>query len=225
MSLKNKILVVEDEIVIGMYIKELLESYDYEVPAIVRSGEDAILKAKELEPDLVIMDIQLKGEIDGIEASKQIRNFLKIPIVFLTGNSDSITIQKTAETNPASILIKPVREEDLFTSISSALYKQELKRRFYWNEINYRTVFDNMKDGVAVYQAVNGGEDFIFVSFNKAGEKIEGIKQEDIIGKSVLKIFPGVKEFGLFDVFKRVYKTGKPETHPITSYRDNRISG
>ncbi|MBW1868021.1 MAG: PAS domain S-box protein [Deltaproteobacteria bacterium] len=93
------------------------------------------------------------------------------------------------------------------------------------SEERYRAFFDNMSDGVAIYEARNEGEDFIFVDFNKAGERIEDIHKETLIGRSVLKVFPGIKEFGLFDVFKRVWKTGKPEHHPIAMYKDERIEG
>ena len=93
------------------------------------------------------------------------------------------------------------------------------------SELKYKTLIDNINSGVVVYEAANDGEDFIIVDFNKSGEKIENIRKEDLIGKSVLDVFPGVKDFGLFDVFKRVWKTGKPEYFPITFYEDNRISG
>lgn len=85
-------------------------------------------------------------------------------------------------------------------------------------------VFDNINIGIAIYEAVDDGNDFIFKDFNKAAEKIDKIKKNVLIGKSVKEIFPGVIEFGLFDVFKRVYKTGRPEYYPISIYKDKRIS-
>ncbi|MBW1782136.1 MAG: PAS domain S-box protein [Deltaproteobacteria bacterium] len=93
------------------------------------------------------------------------------------------------------------------------------------SEIRYRELFNNMSSGVAIYEARNNGTDFIFKDFNRAGERIEKIKREDLIGKSVLKVFPGVREFGLFDVFRRVWETGKPEQHPVSIYMDERIAG
>ena len=95
---------------------------------------------------------------------------------------------------------------------------EEYKARF-------RTLFDNVSSGVAIYEARNDGEDFVFVDFNTAAEEIENIKKEKLIGKSVTEVFPGVKEFGLFEVFQRVYKTGTPEHHPISIYKDERIAG
>ena len=92
-------------------------------------------------------------------------------------------------------------------------------------QAKYQTLFDNVSSGVAIYEARNDGEEFIFVDFNPAAEEIEQIKKEKLIGKSVAEVFPGVKEFGLFDVFRRVYKTGTPEHLPVSVYKDERIAG
>ena len=89
----------------------------------------------------------------------------------------------------------------------------------------FQTLFDNVSSGVAIYEARNGGDDFVFADFNRAAEEIEHIKKEELIGKSVTEVFPGVKQFGLFDVFQRVYKTGTPEHHPVSVYKDERIAG
>jgi PAS domain S-box-containing protein len=93
------------------------------------------------------------------------------------------------------------------------------------SEERFRGLFDHMSSGVIVYEAVDNGKDFVFRDFNRAAEKIENVRRKIIIGRSVLEVFPGIKDFGLFDVFKRVWKTGKPEHHPVTLYKDNRIAG
>jgi len=93
------------------------------------------------------------------------------------------------------------------------------------SENRFRELFDHMSSGVAVYEAKDNGKDFIIKNLNRAAEKMEKVKKEDIIGKSVLKAFPGVKDFGLFKVFQEVYKTGKLQHHPITFYQDQRITG
>ena len=85
---------------------------------------------------------------------------------------------------------------------------------FKESEGRYRLLFDNMKSGVAVYQAVNDGEDFIFKDFNQAAEQMEGISKGELLGRMVTEVFPGVEEFGLLEVFRRVWRTGKPEFHP-----------
>ncbi|MBN2132513.1 MAG: PAS domain-containing protein, partial [Sedimentisphaerales bacterium] len=86
-------------------------------------------------------------------------------------------------------------------------------------------LLNHANTGVAVYRAENDGADFIFVDFNRAAEQIERLKKADVVGKSVLDVFPGVREFGLLDVFKKVWRTGKAQRHPISVYKDERISG
>ena len=86
-------------------------------------------------------------------------------------------------------------------------------------------LFNNIDNGIAVYEFRDDIDDFIFKDFNKVAEKIDKIKRKNLIGKSVKEVFPGVVELGLFDAFKRVYKTGKPEHCPVNLYRDNRILG
>ena len=108
------------------------------------------------------------------------------------------------------------------------IYELEEKNKKINQSLNYHRrytkLFNNINNGVAVYDAVNDGEDFVFVDINKAGQKMDNLSKEELIGKSIKEVFPGVKEFGLFYVLKRVYQTGNPEKIPIKRYRDNRIS-
>ena len=99
--------------------------------------------------------------------------------------------------------------------------EEELKE----NETRYRELFENIDSGVAVYEGKDGGRDFIFQDFNEAAERIDQIAKQDLIGKSVTKVFPGIVEFGLLEVFRRVWQTGLPEHYPITFYKDKRIKG
>jgi len=102
---------------------------------------------------------------------------------------------------------------------------KELEAQLKQCRAEFKILFDNISSGVAVYEARSNGEDFIFTDFNSAAEKIEHVKKEQLIGKSVLEVFPGVTEFGLFAVFQRVWKTGVPEYHPVSTYKDERIAG
>lgn len=92
-------------------------------------------------------------------------------------------------------------------------------------EAELKVLLENTSSGVAVYEASNDGEDFIIRDFNSAAERIEQIRKEDIIGRSVVEVFPGVKNLGLFEVFQRVWRTGVPEHLPVSTYRDERIAG
>jgi len=91
--------------------------------------------------------------------------------------------------------------------------------------VELQELFNNITCAVAIYQAVDDGRDFILADFNQTAEQIENVKKEDILGKSITEVFPGVKEFGLFDVLQQVWKTGQPQHLPVSLYRDDRISG
>lgn len=89
----------------------------------------------------------------------------------------------------------------------------------------YAELIDNMQGAVAVYEAVDGGEDFIVREFNRAAERAESISREAVIGRRVREVFPGVEAFGIFAVFQRVWRTGEPESFPLSRYRDDRLEG
>lgn len=105
------------------------------------------------------------------------------------------------------------------------VYHKQAQKDFGLSKIKYKALFDNMSSGVAIYQVRDDGEDFVFVDFNRAAERIEEICKEDLIGKSVLEVFPGIKEFGLFEIFQQVWKTRKAEHYPVSQYKDKRIVG
>jgi len=116
-------------------------------------------------------------------------------------------------------------EKAILSSIRDVSERKKAGEALKIGEARYRELINNMTSAVAVYRATEDGSDFVFVDLNIAGERIEDIKKEELIGKPVSEIFPGVKEFGLFEVFKRVYETGVPEHFPLTFYKDDRISG
>ena len=101
---------------------------------------------------------------------------------------------------------------------------KQAEEKLHESETRYRSLFNNMSNGVAIYEAIDDGKDFVFKNLNRAGEQINSVKEQDLIGKKVTDIFPGVKEFGLFDVFQRVWQTGQPENYPVTLYKDDRLS-
>jgi PAS domain S-box-containing protein len=112
------------------------------------------------------------------------------------------------------------------TKAKDVLYnQQQFEQELRLCRAKLQVLFDNVSSGIAVYRAINDGSDFVFVDFNQAAEEIEQVKKEDVIGRCVSDIFPGIRDFGLLDVFRRVWKTGKPEHHPESIYSDNRIAG
>lgn len=121
----SKILIVEDEIIVARGIAKSLAQFGYEVVGTVYSGEQAILLAEQYRPDLVMMDIVLKGKVDGIEAAAQIRSRFHIPVIFLTAYSDKDTLERAKVTEPYGYLLKPYHERDLHTCIETALFKHQ----------------------------------------------------------------------------------------------------
>ena len=123
------IMVVEDETVIAMNIEKLLERLGYKVIARTATGEDAVRMADDLHPDLILMDIVLAGGMDGIEAAKIIRNKHNTPVIYLTGNADTLTINRARETDPFGYVLKPFTINHLFSTIDTAIHRSELEAR------------------------------------------------------------------------------------------------
>jgi CheY-like chemotaxis protein len=124
--MKNaQIMIVEDENIVAMAIKNKLESLGYSIPCTASSAEDAIRKADLFYPDLVLMDILLKGEGDGIVAGDYIRKNFNIPVIYLTAYTDEDTLERAKLTDPAGYISKPFKVEDLHTNIEIALHKHD----------------------------------------------------------------------------------------------------
>jgi excisionase family DNA binding protein len=127
---RARILVVEDEIVVAMDIQKGLTSLGYPAPDMAFTGSEAVRRAVEIHPDVVLMDIRLRGDMDGIEAAEQIRRRLDIPIVYVTAYADEQTLERAKRTQPYGYVLKPFREKDLESSIEVALYKHSMDNRF-----------------------------------------------------------------------------------------------
>lgn len=123
--MKAKILVIEDESIIASDIKACLENSGYTVPAVIAYGEQAIEKVTEHHPDLVLIDIMLKGDMNGIEAAQEIINCFKIPVVYLTAYSDQNILRRAKNTQPFGYIIKPFKENQLISTIEIALNKHQ----------------------------------------------------------------------------------------------------
>jgi DNA-binding LytR/AlgR family response regulator len=120
---KVKVLVVEDESIVSKDIQHSLKRLGYIVVGEASTGEKAVTMIEDVDPDVILMDIMLKGDISGIEAAEIIRRDFKIPIIFLTAYADEATLEKAKVTEPYGYIIKPFKEIDLHTSIEMALYK------------------------------------------------------------------------------------------------------
>ncbi|MBN2238639.1 MAG: PAS domain S-box protein [Dehalococcoidales bacterium] len=117
---------------------------------------------------------------------------------------------------------KPYRVFVTFTDITQQKRAEDLLQK---NEERYQQLYEHMRSSLVVYEPVDNGEDFVFREINEVTEKVEGISRDEVIGRKVTEVFPGIVDFGLLEVFKRVWQTGVPEHHPVSQYQDDRITG
>ncbi|MFQ5964148.1 MAG: ATP-binding protein [Candidatus Scalinduaceae bacterium] len=139
--MKNaQILIVEDENIVALDIQNRLKRLGYGVLAVASSGKEAIQKASGTRPDLVLMDIMLKGDMDGVETAKKLQEFLDVPVVYLTAYTDDSTLRRAKVTEPYGYILKPFEERDLHINIEIALYKHEMERKLKESEKHYHTL-------------------------------------------------------------------------------------
>jgi len=125
---EGRILIVEDEHIVAMGIKKMVKSLGYTVTGVASSGEDAISKAESTFPDVVLMDIMLKGDMDGVEAAGEIRGRFDVPVVYLTAYSDNKILERAKRTEPFGYIVKPFDEKDLHSSIEIALHRHRKEK-------------------------------------------------------------------------------------------------
>jgi PAS domain S-box-containing protein len=194
-----RILIVEDEGIIAKDIQSTLNRSGYSVIGIASSGEEAIKKAMEIHPDLVLMDIVLEGAMDGVEAAEHIRDHFDIPVVYLTAYSDDTTLQRAKITEPFGYILKPFQEKELYTTIEMALYKHTMQRKLKESEQWLATTLKSIGDAVI---ATDTGKLITFM--NPVAEALTGWKQEEAIGKPLKDVFKIINE-----------KTGKQADDPV----------
>ncbi len=142
MSTNAKILLAEDEGIAARYLKQSLTRMGYEITDTVQSAEDVIGAVEENPPDLILMDISLGGKIDGITAAQKVRAGFDIPVIYVTGNTDSEVFERAKLTEPYAYLIKPYELSHLHNTIQIALFKHDFEKRLKESENRYRTLFD-----------------------------------------------------------------------------------
>jgi AmiR/NasT family two-component response regulator len=125
----DKILIVEDDSIIAVTIEGRLKEFGYIVLGRASTGEDAIKKAKELQPDIVLMDIHLKGPMDGIDAAGVIYGTLDIPVIYLTAFSDEKTLERAQKTSPFGYIVKPFSDNMLRTALTMAIMKHKAEKK------------------------------------------------------------------------------------------------
>jgi PAS domain S-box-containing protein len=175
---KARILVVEDEGLVAAQIKETLEGLGYEVPAVAATGVAALERFAEIEPDLVLMDVQLKGGMNGIETAGRMRARLDVPVVYLTAFSDAETLREATLTDPLGYVLKPFEDRSLHATIQMALHRHERARGAAESGRWASAVAASMSDAVLIADP-KGLVTFV----NPAAEALLGRPQAELAGR------------------------------------------
>jgi two-component system, LytTR family, response regulator LytT len=148
---KPKILIVEDESIVAKDIQNSLKKMGYIVPVVVSSGEKALNEIEESRPDLILMDIMLKGDMTGIDVANVIKERFSIPVVFLTAYADDNTLNKAKISEPYGYIIKPFKEKELQTTIEMAIYKHERDSMVKRERDLYHSIIENKESKDSIF--------------------------------------------------------------------------
>jgi len=184
MDKKLKILVVEDERVVAEDIQRVLEQFGYEVPALAACGEDAIKYADQFLPDLILMDIVIRGQMTGIEAAGKISAKHNIPIIYLTAYADTKTIENAKVTAPFGYILKPFNNNEIQTTIEMAIYKHRMDMRLRESEAWLSTTLQSIGDGVIATDE-KGNIKFV----NKVALDLLEYNKDEILSKRINDVF------------------------------------
>lgn len=147
-----KVLIVEDEQITALNIAGILKGFGFIIAGSVSTGEEAVESAAILAPDIILMDISLAGEIDGIEAAARIKKKTGTPVIYMTANADVITVQRARDTEPYGYVLKPIKNYDLYSTIDASIHRRRLEERVKSSEQRYRLLFHNSPIGIFYYE-------------------------------------------------------------------------
>jgi len=195
----TRILIVEDEILVARDLEQQLTVLGYTIVGIAASGEDALHLVEQEQPQLILMDIRLQGEMDGIATAEEVRSHFALPVIFLTAHADQATVQRARVTEPFGYILKPFDERELNTVVEMALYKHAAEQKLRASERRYAATLQSIGDGVI---AVNTDASVTFM--NPMAEELTGWTMQEAADKLLNEIFPIINE-----------DTRKPMENPV----------
>jgi len=220
---KQTILIVEDEAITALDVQNNLRSFGFDVIGIVSTGEAAIEKAESSRPDIILMDIVLSGKMDGIAASMAIKERFDIPVIYMTGNADIMTVNRARETAPYGYIVKPINRQNLYSTIDTALHRHHLETelRNKQEELEaanitmaeskerYEKLFENAGDAILIMK------NDIFIDCNRSTLEIFGCERGQIIGHSPVDFSPATQPDGSDSIEKALgYIRASQEGYP-----------
>lgn len=180
---RHTILIVEDESIFAVDLQQTLREMGYDAFAVAASAEQALAIVAQRAPSLILMDIRIRGEIDGIDTAALLRERFLVPIVFLTAHADAATLERAKATAPHGYLVKPVRNDELRTAIEMALYRHELERSLRERERWFSTTLRSIGDAVV---AVDLAGKITFM--NHVAEQLLGVVAADVVGRAAREV-------------------------------------
>lgn len=180
---KERVLIVEDEKIIALDLQRRLERFGYTICDTCSEGADAIEKAKEHKPDIILMDIMLNGPMDGIEAAKIIKQELQLPVIFLTAYVDDRTLERAKTAEPYGYILKPFKERELYTAIDIALYKFNSEQYIKRQERLFSAILHSVNDGLIAVD-----NDLVVLFLNPIASYMSGWTEEESRGKPIHQI-------------------------------------
>ena len=203
-----RVLVVEDEALIVEELRERLSRHGATVVATADTARDAVDRAIQAEPDLILMDVRLRGEDDGVRAAELIRERIDVPIVYLTAHSDKETLSRAKSTAPIGYVLKPFQESDLLVTIEMALHRHRLERQLRDSERRYAETLASIADGVIATDRYG------FITFmNPVAEALTGWRFADAGGTPVNRVYRLVEDSPArkpVEIVRRAFDSGKP---------------
>ncbi len=171
---KETILIVEDDAIISMRLQEMLNAWEYRT-VVASSGEIALEEIDSVHPDLILMDIGLEGEMDGIQTAEKIHSHLGPPTIFITAYSDETLLERAKLAEPYGYLVKPVQEKELRSTVEMVLFKHSMDQKLRESETKFRTLAESTSTAILIYQ----GDDWVYA--NPAAEEITGFSSAELL--------------------------------------------
>lgn len=211
---RNSVLIVEDEVVVARNIEKILSTAGYDLMGSVSTGKEAIEFAREHSPQIILLDIKLEGDLDGVEAGERIFEELFIPVIYITAHADDDTIQRAKLTQPFGYLYKPINRNELVTAIEMALFKHDAEKRVRQSEARFRGLVENSPTGI-LHVDLEGN----IVDVNPKLIEILGSPSEEVTKKINMFTFQPLIDVGAEKTFKDCINSGLPLSieHPYTS--------
>ena len=183
MKSKRNVMIVEDDLNIAREMKFLLMGLNYQVTSISRNGEDALFKLETEKPDVVLMDIELEGELDGIETAIRIHDKFDVPVIFSTSHAEGTTIDRAKEAKPYGYIVKPARESDLQATIEIACYKFLIEKIIQEKDELLHSVINTSPDLIFVKD-----ESGRYILVNQVMAEVYGTTVDEMINKTDIEL-------------------------------------